>query len=182
MFWHLKHADGCFAFLFVDNETRLCSVLLGDSSTSVMKCIVPLAWGGELLEPDGFYLSCLTNMGWTLGTVLLGTSALHLWARQGIIYAPLLPSTPPSCRALLKKTHLGLHCQAEAQRCEILPFKAVLKFNICRSLFLKMPGKNSQYLRHLQSIWCESLYLSLPKRKSLILRVHMDFKQCYYQL
>ena len=66
-----------------------------DSSTSVMKCIVLLAWGGELLKPDGFYLSCLSAIGRMVGTLPLYISTPHLWARQGIIYAPPLPCSLP---------------------------------------------------------------------------------------
>lgn len=101
-----------------------------DSSTFAMKCIVPLACGGELLEPDGFYLSSLSHMGWTLGKLPLWTSTLHLWARHGIIYAPLLPSSLPLPLVELSlKRHRGLACQAEAQRCdEILPYRAVLRY------------------------------------------------------
>lgn len=57
---HQKQADSCLHFIMEVGSARYPQ---SDSSTSVMKCIVPLAWGGELLEPDGFYLSCLSDIG-----------------------------------------------------------------------------------------------------------------------
>lgn len=101
-----------------------------DSSTSVMKCIVLLAWGGELLEPDGFYLFCLSAIGRTMGTLLLYSSAPHLWARQGIIYAPLVPcSLPFSLVVLSLKRHTEDSHVELSKRCdETLLYKALLRY------------------------------------------------------
>lgn len=83
--------------------------------TSVMKCIVLPARGGELLEPDGFYLSCLSAVGESGGNaaplkpaVLISGPGRGLFMLGCCSSTPSSPHsltpTPPSCRALSEKT------------------------------------------------------------------------------
>lgn len=83
------------------------SALLSSLALLALHVLSAFAWGGELLEPDGFYLSCLSDRGVNTGNTAPVNQLSPSLGQAGdyLCSSVALFSAPPPCRALLKKTH-----------------------------------------------------------------------------